>query len=112
MRVSERNRAIKKALSKVFGRENVSVRGDRGTAYGWVDITIKVKDPCNGFDIHTSNDMSRINECIRERDKIRDEIRKKVWRILEETGLDKGLYTYYDDMNQRRYRCGINVEFL
>ena len=45
MDTKERNKEIKTRLEKVFGR-NVSVKGGRGTAHGWVDITIKVDDPC------------------------------------------------------------------
>lgn len=35
-----RNRAIKKTLEAAFGKGRVSVRGSRGTAYGWVSIDI------------------------------------------------------------------------
>lgn len=35
-----RNRAIKKTLEAAFGRGKVSVRGSRGTAYGWVSVDI------------------------------------------------------------------------
>ena len=40
IKTSEKNRAIKKALVAVYGAKNVSVTGDRGTAYGWVRIDI------------------------------------------------------------------------
>lgn len=35
-----RNRAIKSTLESVFGRGKVTVRGSRGTAYGYVDVRI------------------------------------------------------------------------
>jgi hypothetical protein len=38
--IAARNRQIKKTLEQAFGRGKVSVRGDRGTAYGWVDVKI------------------------------------------------------------------------
>lgn len=41
-----RNQKVKKILAKEFGTKNVSVRGGKGTSYGWCDITIKVEDPC------------------------------------------------------------------
>jgi hypothetical protein len=112
MRVAERNRAIKRALAKEFGYKNVSVTGDTGTAYGWVDIVIKVKDPCNGFDISTSDDMSRINECSRKRAEIADPIIDRVWEILRETGLEKELGIYWNDSNEQRYECIVRVEFV
>ena len=38
--IAERNRAIKRTLESAFGRGKVSVRGSRGTAYGWVHVSI------------------------------------------------------------------------
>lgn len=38
--IADRNRAIKQTLGKLYGRENVTVRGSRGTAYGWVHVKI------------------------------------------------------------------------
>lgn len=40
MDTATRNRAIKKTLQAAFGRDKVTVRGDRGTAYGWVSVKI------------------------------------------------------------------------
>ena len=40
MEIAERNRLIKKVLSKSFGAGKVHVRGSRGTAYGWVTVNI------------------------------------------------------------------------
>lgn len=46
MDIKIRNKQIKTILSKEFGGKNVSVTGGKGTAYGWVGITIKASDPC------------------------------------------------------------------
>jgi len=102
VRVAERNRAIKKALARVFGVENVRVRGDRGSAYGWVDITITQPKPHNG-----ECDW-RCQECAR----VRDEVKTRVWQILRETGLINELFTYWDDMNERRYECIVEVRLV
>jgi hypothetical protein len=40
MSTADRNRSIKKTLELAFGRGRVRVRGDRGTAYGWVSVNI------------------------------------------------------------------------
>lgn len=40
MDIAERNREIKKLLTKTFGNGKVTVRGSRGTAYGWVTVKI------------------------------------------------------------------------
>lgn len=100
-RVARRNKLIKKALAAEFGYKNVSVKGDRGTAYGWVDIKIKVKKT------HRECDWL-CPLCRDERWRVRD----KVWKILKETGLDKELSTYYDDMNCERKECIIRVELV
>lgn len=40
MSMAARNRAIKKTLEVAFGRGKITVRGSRGTAYGYVDVRI------------------------------------------------------------------------
>lgn len=40
MSTAERNRVLKKVIEQAFGRGKVSVRGHRGTAYGWVTVNI------------------------------------------------------------------------
>ncbi|MEM2352404.1 MAG: hypothetical protein QXT26_08370 [Thermoproteota archaeon] len=101
-KTARRNRLIKAALSEVFGRENVSVKGDRGTAYGWVIITIYAEKPHEG-------ECERI--CLACNDK-RREIERKAWRILEETGLVEELNIYYDEMGNQRYECIIDVKLV
>lgn len=74
--------------------------GGRGTAHGWVDITIHAKKP------HEGECDWRCMEC---RDEI-DRIRGEVWEILKETKLIKHLYKYYDDMGYENYECTITVK--
>jgi hypothetical protein len=38
--IAIRNRQIKTTLESVFGKGKVTVRGSRGTAYGWVSIHV------------------------------------------------------------------------
>jgi hypothetical protein len=40
-----RNRAIKTVLERRFGRGKVRVTGGRGTAYGWVHVTVNAPRP-------------------------------------------------------------------
>ncbi len=42
---SQSNRVIKNALLKVYAPKDVSVRGDRGTAYGWVNVKVTLDRP-------------------------------------------------------------------
>jgi hypothetical protein len=43
MQIAERNRLIKKVLTNAFGAGKVTVRGSRGTAYGWVSVNIDAR---------------------------------------------------------------------
>ncbi len=43
--VAVRNRAIKTLLEDEYGKGNVKVTGDRGTAYGWVNVRINAPGP-------------------------------------------------------------------
>lgn len=40
MDIASRNRAIKKTLEAAFGRGKITVRGSRGTGYGYVHVRI------------------------------------------------------------------------
>ena len=100
-RVAARNRLIKKALGKEFGYSNVKVKGDRGTAYGWVTIRIMAERPHNGecdWSCPICSDFAY-------------EIKRKVWQILKDTGLDKEIGTYYSDAGEERKECIIEVRF-
>jgi len=101
-RTATRNRLIKKALAAEFGYENVSVKGDRGTAYGWVKIKIKARKP------HSGGCEWLCPLCREEMNKIVG----RVWRILKESGLERELYTYYDDIGCERKECIIEVELV
>ena len=97
METNERNKRIKKELSKVFGKENVSVRGDRGTAYGWVNIKIKSNSPP---DVNSDDYYEKSRE-----------IENKVWEVLRNTNLDKELGRYYDDMGFKHTEALVFVRF-
>lgn len=40
-----RNKQVKQALLKHYASKDVSVRGDRGTAYGWVKVKVELDKP-------------------------------------------------------------------
>lgn len=42
-----RNKQVKKALLEHYNKENISVKGDRGTAYGWVNVKVLLSKPKN-----------------------------------------------------------------
>ena len=101
METNERNRRIKKELSNVFGRENVSVRGNRGTVYSWINITIKNNSPL---------DVNSVDYCENRLRKSRD-IENKVWEVLRNANLVKELHTYYDDEGGKHPEANIYIKF-
>jgi len=101
MRCATRNKFIKKALASEFGWKNVSVTGDRGTAYGWVNIEVRVRKP------HEGKCDWRCDTCNEERDRVVG----RIWKILTETGLEAELWKYMDEMGDERYQCIISVSF-
>jgi hypothetical protein len=100
------SRLIRKALTKLYGRENVKVRTED---YGWIDIEVRIERPHEG-ECMKSDDYSRIFECERCR-YVRDATRDEVWRIINRSGLVKHLYTYYNDMDEKREQCIVTVLF-
>ena len=68
MTIAERNRAIKALLTRQFGKGAVTVRGNRGTAYGWVRV--------------------KINYRPKNRDH-RVEIERMIWKLFAAAELDK-----------------------
>jgi len=90
--VAQRNRAIKKALSEVYNRENVTVKGHTGTAYGWMTIKVTVSKP-----IHEHN-QERYGHCsiCHELQTLEE---KKITEIVHETVKKIGSYigTYSSD---------------
>lgn len=77
MPVAERNRLIKKTLETAFGRGKVRVWGDRGTAYGWVNVRID----WTPLDVDAAREMKIL-----------------VWKLLDKAKLSNEIGTYgYDD---------------
>ena len=82
--IAVRNKAIKAALTKEFGKGKVTVTGSRGTAYGWIRVHIAV--------------APRHNEHRRE-------LVAKVWRVLDTAGLSKQIGTF----DSADYGSGRNI---
>lgn len=77
MSYADRNRAIKKLLEGNFGKGNVTVRGSRGTAYGWVTV--------------------KINYAPRNSDH-RREIEALIWKMFDRDGIKIGTFGTPGDM--------------
>jgi hypothetical protein len=90
METAERNRKIKKVLSESFGAGNVTVRGSRGTAYGWVTVRIN----------YTPRDSEH-----------RREIEAMIWKLFDASGIKIDTYGYDDPGSDYGYGRKIHFEF-
>ena len=90
MSMAERNRAIKKTLELAFGRGKVTVRGSRGTAYGWVSIHI-------AFSPRNNRETG--------------ELRGKVMELIRAAKIEIGTYGYDDPGSDYGHGSTINVSF-
>lgn len=90
MQIAERNRLIKKVLTKEFAPATVTVRGSRGTAYGWVSIKVD-KRPAD-----------------REQ---RDAWKARVWELFEANKIEIGSYGYDDPGSDYGHGSTMNLDF-
>ena len=85
----QRNRLIKKELTKKYGSDNVSVVGGMGAAYGWAEVYIYIEKPdscyCKEGEVYCS-------ECGKELSKTREEASKLIYAIP-----NIEFYTYNSD---------------
>ena len=97
MNIKERNKQIKRILSKEYGVKNVSVTGATGTATGWVHITINAGNRVLAEgEQHNQFEKDLINETSER---------------AEELIKDVEFYTYTDDMGieNKEYVLNINL---
>lgn len=87
MNIAERNRLIKKTLKYAFNT-NVTVRGSRGTGYGWVTVNIDYS-PRNAAE--------------------RDKLIAHVWELFDAAGIEIGTYGYDDPGSDYGYGSKINI---
>jgi hypothetical protein len=90
MTVAERNRALKSAMKKAFAPHKVTVRGSRGTGYGWVHLHIAYA-PLNVQEAR--------------------ELRSKVWDIIRENKISIDTYGYDDPGSDYGYGSKIHINF-
>lgn len=89
MNIAERNRLIKKVLKDAF-KCNVTVRGSRGTAYGWVTVNID----------HTPKNVEN-----------RRELERLVFKLFDANGIKIGTYGYDDPGSDYGYGSTIHLNF-
>lgn len=90
MSCADRNRQIKKILTEAFKPHKVSVKGSRGTAYGWVNIHIAYRP--------------------KDRDEAR-ELKSKVWQLMDAAKIQIGTYGYDDPGSDYGFGSKCIIEF-
>lgn len=90
--IAQRNRAIKKALSEIYGSKNISLTGHRGTAYGWIDIKVNVPQPQHE---HNFNHYNRCSICY----ELKRVDENRIRQVAHETAKNIGSYigSFYSD---------------
>lgn len=118
--VKERNKEVKRILSKVFGNVNVSVTGGKGTAYGWCHIDIKVNAPCSQvISCRECADLNA-NACKVNKNPITGgwgDSARQILTVETEKKADEAIkncefYTYVDDMNSNHREVIMQVKFI
>ena len=87
---ADRNRKLKKALVAHFGNGKVSVRGSRGTAYGWVTVTIDI--------VPDDSEHQRAMQA-------------KVWELIRANDISIGTYGYDDPGSDYGHGSCIHINF-
>lgn len=90
MDIATRNRRIKQVCEQAFGKGKVSVRGHRGTSYGWVTVSIAYAP--------------------RNRREYR-ELSVKVNQLLDTAKIDVGTFGYDDPGSDYGYGKRMHVNF-
>ncbi len=87
---AERNRKIKQVLTAAFGPGKVTVRGSKGSAYGWVHINIA----------YAPKDAEE-----------RDQLKAKVWQLFKAANIEIGTYGYDDPGSDYGYGHKMHLNF-
>jgi hypothetical protein len=96
----------KKALVKVFGKENVRVQRGRGTAYGWVEASINIKklDTCS-----CPETIIFLTDRCQDCKDLYNEAKNKAYGAVRNIEF----YTYYGDMdNEPRNEFLLNINLI
>jgi hypothetical protein len=90
MSTADRNRTLKSVIAKAFAPHKVSVRGSRGTAYGWVRV-------------HIAYSPRNVREA--------RELRATVWQVIRDNNISIGTYGYDDPGSDYGYGSKIHIDF-
>jgi hypothetical protein len=90
MSAAARNRSLKTVIAKAFAPHKVTVRGSRGTAYGWVRVHIAYA-PRNKRETQ--------------------ELRAIVWNVIRDNNITIDTYGYDDPGSDYGHGSKIHIDF-
>ena len=96
---------IKKALSQKYGHKNISVKNGKGTAWGWINISIKINrtEAC----LTPSQKYCNCQVCrLIEREE-QPQANLLIKTALEASNLK--LYSYHDDMGGNNEKIIVDI---
>lgn len=117
---TERTKRVKQALIKIFPYKDVSVKNGRGTAYGWVNVSITTDLPkdckCkfangDGYKYRLPLDSVRRTYFCQACDELHKETEEKANKAIDKSAVEFGVYypdTGYND-SRRELMVNINV---
>lgn len=104
-------RPAKQALAKKYGYKNVSVKNGRGTAWGWVEVSVSTKKPITSCDgIHTGWDTCYT--CQEASRNIEHEASRIMYAAWQKEGLKPYTYTQDDGYGSERDDVLISVHYI
>jgi len=110
IKTSEKTKAIRKALSDVYGYKNVSVTKSTGTASHWITIKVKIQKPkdcrCKGWTLDKCASCKGV--CVVTREKVE----KMSVLALKEIGTEFDTYCSDYGYNTERTCNHITIKFI
>jgi hypothetical protein len=88
--MKDRNKALKALISKAFAPHKVTVRGHRGTSWGWATLSIDYA-PRNAREAQ--------------------ELRAKVWELIKAAKIEIGTYGYDDPGSDYGFGSKLHINF-
>ncbi len=108
---TERNRAIKKALSPIYGAKNISLVGGRGTAHGWIHLNVNVPTPQHEHN-ENRDGFIKCSVCWKLRRFEEQRIEKLAFETVKKIGSNIGTFIMDDSYNSVGQNILTQVEFI
>lgn len=106
----EKTKVIRKALTKLYGRENVSVRSGRGTAASWVEARVDRPKPADCY--CDNNKPGYCHHCSEVYKNTREQAESEAYKAMSESGMKFSTYYSDDGYNTQRDNFLLQVSLI